>query len=396
MFKSLAISFGSNALASVLGSVAVILVIASLSPHGWGVAAAVLGAGQFTGALLSFGSQTERVRRYSRMPRPEMLAAARADSTSRLIVVLALGVLVVVTAFVSFEVAGALMAAAGVFASLGATNHLIASKRYFAAGGLQILEKSLALGAVIALIGFGGMTPLLLAPLMGASGVLAAVVSYVALRPNHGSVRDGMRLERISGIWRNSFFLGIASVMPSALLLDVTIVLAFSDATSAGLFAVATKVTAPLSIVASAVVAVMLPILAASTERRLRAPRGREVAGLGLVGLGLAVVFVSADLWVPFVFGAEYAGAAWPVRLYVLNVAVVLLTRALMTVLQAWDDERYASFLVSGQVALALVGLAVGASLGGAVGASLSALVTNVGLGVLLLLRVRRLAGRQQ
>jgi O-antigen/teichoic acid export membrane protein len=395
VFRSLAVSFGFNAFASVLGSVAVFVVIASLSPGDWGRAAAILGAGQFAGAVMSFGSQTERIKRYSRMEPDLLRETSRRNTTSRLVVVALVLLVALCASHISPEVSSALVATAGVFASLGATNHLIALRRFAAAGVLQVLEKTVALGIVATLIAFGMMEPLLLAPAMGAGGILVALVSFASIRPDIGAVRIGARPREIVRIWKGSFYLGIASVAPSALLLDVTIVLAFAGPTSAGVFALATKLTAPLSIAASAVVAVMLPLLSASSNRTIRRPKSREWAGLAAILLGLAVVFVSAPLWVPLFFGTEYSGAVWPARLYVLNVAVVLVTRALVTTLQAWDDDRFASILVAGQVAAALVGLALGAHLGGAFGASLSVLTTNVVLAMLLISRVRRF-GRQQ
>jgi len=389
MLRSLAVSFGFNAFASVLGSVAVFLVIAAMSPGDWGRAAAILGAGQFAGALLSFGSQTERIKRYSRMPPDLLLAVTRANSASRLVMVVA--VVLVATCLFPFlpAVASGLIAAAGVFASLGATNHFIAAKKYAAAGLFQVLEKSLALAFTVVLISTGFMAPLLLAPVMGLSGVLIAIVSFVSLRPDRAALADGARPSAVLGIWKGSFYLGIASVAPSALLLDVTIVIAFAGAADAGVFALATKLTAPLSIAASAVVAVMLPVLASSSNRKLRGPKGREWLGVAAILLGLGIVFVTARWWVPLLFGEEYAGAVWPARLYVLNVSIVLATRALVTTLQAWDDDRFASALVAGQVAVALVGLAFGAHFGGAVGASVSVLTTNIVLTCFLIARVR-------
>jgi len=394
MFRSLAVSFGFNAFASVLGSVAVFLVIAAMNPGDWGRAAAILGAGQFAGAVLSFGSQTERIKRYSRMPPDLLLAVTRANSMSRLIIVGAVFVLAACLFPFLPAVASGLIATAGVFASLGATNHLIAVKKYAAAGLLQVLEKSLALAFAGALIATGTMVPLLLAPVMGLSGVLIAIVSFISLRPDRAAFVDGAKPRAVLAIWKGSFFLGIASVAPSALLLDVTIVIAFAGAAEAGIFALATKLTAPLSIAASAVVAVMLPVLASSTNRRLRGPKGREWLGVVAILVGLGVVFATAQWWVPLLFGAEYAGAVWPARLYVLNVSIVLVTRALVTTLQAWDDERFASALVAGQVAAALIGLGLGAHFGGALGASTSVLATNMVLTCFLIARVRWHAAR--
>jgi len=389
VFRALATSLGFNLMASALGSVSILLAIAVLEPSIWGASAAILGVGQFLGAALSFGSQVERIRRYSRLNEPELLAAARVDSIARLMVTTCACTVSLVTALVAPTASLVLLTAAGVFASLGATNHLIALRRYASAGALHVTEKLTALVFVGAFAWSGTMDSFSLAQSVALSGLIVGLASLAWLRPTRRSLREGVRSEALLRIWSKSLYLGIASLAPSALLLDVGLVVAVAGASDAGLFAVATKLTAPLSIAASAIVAVLLPHLAASSVRSIPRPGKRGLVALSGMLLGLTVVFLAASWWVPTFFGAEYEGAIWPVRFYVLNVVVILGTRALATVLQAWDDDRFVSLVIACQVIVALVGIAVGALAAGAFGASLAVLATNLVLAGLLWRRVR-------
>lgn len=368
------------------------MVIAVLAPSEWGASAAILGAGQFLGAACSFGSQVERIKRYSRLEAEAVAETARGDTAARLTVAFLIAlVALVVSPFAAAPAAG-LIAASGVFASLGATNHLIARRRYAAAGVVQVSEKGAALVVVILVAWSGTLVSVSLAIIVGVSGLAASVMVFALLTPSRRSITVGIRPQSILQIWKGSLYLGIASLAPAALLLDVTVVLAIAGAVEAGLFAVATKLTAPLSIAATAVVAVLLPELSSSSSRALPRPGRKGIVALVMTLLGLALVFLTASYWVPLIFGEEYRGAVWPVRFYVLNVVVILGTRALVTMLQAWNDERAASFLVAAQVATALIGIAVGAHFAGAFGASIAVLATNVLLAVALWLRVMRVA----
>jgi O-antigen/teichoic acid export membrane protein len=391
VIRALLTSFGFNAVASLFGGIATILVIAALSPQDWGVAASILSVGQLLGAAVSFGSQVERIRRYSRESESAIRILAGADSAGRLLLAIVLCFVAVIVVLISPVAASIIFTAAGVFLSLGTTNHLIASRRYVKAGAAQIAEKTIVL-SIIGLVAMNGATnALTLAMATGIAGFVMSAGIFITLRPNMSSVVVGIRPSSIRAIWASSPFLGVASLAPSALLLDVALVLLITDSEQAGLFAVATKLTAPLSVAATAVVAVLLPHLSASSRRTLPRVGGRGLLALtGLIAL-LGGVFVSADVWVPLLFGNEYAEAVWPVRFYVVNVVIILGTRALVTILQAWNDERAASFLVLGQVASALLFISLGAHLAGAFGASIAVLVTNMILLAALLLRVRLL-----
>ncbi|QHO68811.1 hypothetical protein BHD05_03310 [Marisediminicola antarctica] len=371
-----------------------LIVIAVLLPSEWGRSAALLGIGQFLGAALSFGSPIERIRRYSRLADDEVFRAARVDSVARLAVAALLLALAAVGAFL-WPVSGVvLLTACGVFVSMGSSNHYIAQRRFVIAGIFLTSEKLLALAIVLVAVQLSVLTYATLPIAIGAAGVITGIGAFIAMRPSRESFAAGAKLRPVLAIWRESGFLGLASLAPAALLLDATIVVFVSGENEAGLLAVASRLTAPLGIAATALVAVILPHYSSSSMRTTPSVgrRGRMIVVALILALGL--ILVTADSWVPLLFSDRYLGAVWPVRFYVANVIVVLGTRALVTILQAWNDDRTASLLVVGQVGLALAGLWLGAELGDAVGASLAVLTSNILLVVALWWRVRRVSGR--
>ena len=390
MIRAFATSLTFNVAGAALSGIAVLIVVATLAPNEWGSAAAILGAGQFIGAALSFGSQTERVRRYSRLEANHFSECVGQESSTRagfatLLALLAVGL------FLFWPAAGAtLLAAAGVFMSLGTTNHLIAQMRYVSAGLVLVAEKVVVAAVVLGAILFDSLAVETLPSVVGVAGLIVGIGVLVKIRPRRRMLFAALRPREVLAMWTGSFYIGLASLAPSALLLDVIIVATIAGTTEAGVFALASRLTAPLSVAATAVVAVLLPHMASSKARTVPRPSRRGVVALVVLVVILSVIMLTAELWVMSLFGDNYAEAVWPVRLYILNVIVILGTRALVTVLQAWDDERFVGWLVVGQVLAALVGIAIGAHLGAAFGASVAVLATNLVLLGCLGFRVRR------
>ncbi|MFA4894811.1 lipopolysaccharide biosynthesis protein [Microbacterium sp.] len=394
MIRAFSTSLFFNALGSALSGIAIIVVIGILGPAEWGGAAAILGVGQFLGGLLSFGSHTERIRSYSQLPPDERILQGGIESASRIAVAATLIVIATILAFIWIDAAAVVIAAAGTFVSLGVSVRYIADKRYATAGLFISLDKLLALLTVIVLSANGLITYLTLPFLLGATSVIVGLAVLGVQKRLTTLIVRGFAFKRILRTWRGSIHFGISSLAPSLLLFDVPLVLMASDATQAGLFGVATRLTAPLSIAASSIAAVLLPVFAASNSRILPRLSGRAMLLIGgFVGV-LAILIATASVWVPLLFGAEFADAAWPVRFYILNVAVILLTRTFATILQAWGSERLVSRLILAQVVVALVGIWLGALAGGAFGASIAVLVSNVVLAAMLFVQLRR-SGRR-
>ncbi len=394
MIKAFLTNVFINGVASAIGSVAIIFVVSQLAPSVWGLSAAVLGGGQFLGSALSFGSQTERVKRYSRLGKIEATESARQDSIARVAVGLSLAATAGFVILLGGAILGAaLLAAAGVYVGIGTTNFRVSQRAFGQAGIRTISEKLVALLIVASAAAFGAVGATTLPIAIGIGGLVVGVADLLALRPRGADVRAGLTRRVIGRQWSRTFYYGIASLTPSLLLLDSIVVIAFSDATQAGYLSVGSKLVAPMSIAATAIVTALLPYLSAGSARVLPRIHGVKT-GIALSAFGalMAAVFLLADYWVPWLFGREYLNAVWPVRLYVLNVVVVLFTRVGVTILQAWDDQKVAGVLVSVQAVTALIGIGVGSYFGGALGGSFALVLTNIVLAVVLLRRVRALA----
>lgn len=383
--RGFALNFGFNLLATVISSLGMVVVVATYEPGAWGSTAATLAAGQFFGGLLSFGTPLERIRRYSRVGPDLSGKMAYSESEVRLVTASIVVLMAVFATFINPTIAAVAYCAAGVFASLGAGNYFISQKRYVSAGVVVLAEKIITVTIILVTLGWAPGATWILPVAYGTAGLVAGVCVLFFLAKERPLNRPAFTLSRIAHQWRGAFYLGLSSVAPAALLLDVTIVLAVSSDSEAGLFAVGSKLVAPLSIAATSIVAIALPHLSAKPKGVLPAISGKRTwAALGFFLGGLTVAFVSAPWWIVLLFGRAYADSVWPVRFYILNVTMVLATRALVTILQAWDDDRFAAGLVLAQVIFALVGVGFGASVAGAFGASIAVFATNVALAAAL------------
>lgn len=381
-------------LASICTAVATAFAVRLLGVDEWGRTAAMLGIAQFAGALLSFGTPTERVRRYARLDQAEAQPVATNDTAARVAFAGAIALLGLGLALPSPLLGATVVGATGVFLSLGAPNYFAARQRLVAAGSLVLLDKVLFLGSVL-MLGRGRLsgTEVLLAMAFG--GWSVGVVGLLTIAGPRAVARTRLHVGDLVRQYRGTLHVGIASLAPSALLLDTMIVVGTAGAAQGGLFGVGARVVSPMAAVVSTLVVVLLPLysLPQNRYRWLRPPRIALVAMLAAVG-GIAVLVWSATWWVPLIFGPEFVDAVPSVRFYLLNIVMVVFTRSCATILQAWDDDRFVSIAVASQVGASLVGIWLGALLGGATGASVSLVTTNGMLVLVLVLRLRMLVRR--
>lgn len=375
---------------SLLSSLAIILVIRALAPEEWGQAAVLMSVGQLLGAVLSFGTPIERIRRYARTEPGILPEVATLDALVRIgtgAVVLLIGI---ATVPFSADASSVLLAAAGTYVSLGAPNHLVGARRFLAAGTVTLAEKGILLGSVLVAIATGRVMVTTLPALIGMAGLLAGVLSLLWLRPRWRSLPLRQSLAAMPRQWAQSFDRGVASLAPSMLLLDVTIVLLVAGQVQAGIFGVATKLTSPLTVAASAIASVLLPYYSRGTVPTARIGRASVVGTIGAMSAALLLIATTATWWVPAVFGAAYEAASTPVCLYVLNAGFVFVTRAAAATLQAWNDDKFVARAILVQCLTALVGIALGAHWAAATGAAMSLVSTNLFLSLVLLRRVLR------
>lgn len=394
--RGFAINLAFNLSATGLSSLATLLVVRALAPADWGVAAAVLGVGQLLGAAISFGSQTEHIRRYARAGADAGLRSAVRDSAARVSIALAMLLLGAALLLVAPPAGAALICAAGAFTSLGTTNYLISARRFFRAGGLLVLEKGLAFTAILALTLSDALGRESLPIAFGCAGLAVGILGLLLNVSAAGSRFRLVRWSDIAGHWRGTTYFGISSLGPSLLLLDATIVAAIAGATQAGYFSVGSRLVAPLSVASTSIVAALLPYLSSTVPNRAAPMKPRVVLPLlgGFIVL-MTALLVLADWWVPVLLGSTYSDAVWPVRFQILNVIVVLFTRTLATILQAWGHERSVAGFILAQVLAALALLALGSALGGAFWASMAVLSTNLLLVVALSIKLAGVRSRR-
>lgn len=390
MIRAFAINLSATLLGTLLSTLATFMIVRALTPEDWGASASALGIGQLVGASLSFGTQIERVRRYSRLPPSDRAGEAELDSRARL----AIALVVAATGFavmIASPFAGSiLLTAAGVYASLGAANYFISAKRFFAAGAVVLAEKGLLFSIVGTTVLLWTPVPTTLPLAQGIAGLTIATVAGLVTRV--GGARLGIvgHARRLILQYRSGFYVGIASLAPSFLLLDATIVIALAGSAAAGTFALAARLVAPLTVATSALVTVLMPFLVDRPEEEHERTNHRLLFGAtAFYFTALAGIALSAPTWVPLVFGSRYEGAVLPVQLYIGNAFVVFFTRVLVTLGQAAGDDKAMSWFVSVQVVTALIGIAAGASVGGSSGAAFGVVTTNAVLVVVLAVRTK-------
>jgi O-antigen/teichoic acid export membrane protein len=302
----------------------------------------------------------------------------------------------VVALLVNSALGSVIVLGGGVFVSLGSTAALIARRRYVAAAGVLIGEKATALLSVVALGWCNAVGPLSLPLIVGLSGLIAGAIATIILHSHQITFHKRVFTLAARGQWRGSLHFGIASVAPAFLLLDTFIVSSICGASDAGAYAVGSRLLAPLSVVSTTLAQTLMPVLAVggpSARLSLSSPRKLFVMLLGVV-VAVILLCVLAPAALVRVLGPEYAAADWPIRLFVLNAAVVLVTRALATALQAWHYEYLVSMLVAASVLLALLGVFVGATLGGPASAAAGVVLANSVLAVALIVAARRVRTR--
>lgn len=395
--SSATINLGANASASILSAFAILFVVRWLSISEWGIAAALLGVGQLLGNLISFGTPARLIRELSTMSLFQYRRNAYLFTLARFVTGLFIvGMGGVLALLINAGLGSVVVLGGGVFVSLGSTAALIARRRYVAAAGVLIGEKVIALGGVVALGCSDMIGPLSLPVVVGLAGVIAGAVASGVLRTHEVSLHKRVFTLAARRQWRGSLHFGIAAVAPAFLLLDTLIVSAICGPSDAGAYAVGSRLLAPLSVVSTTLAQILMPVLTVGGPgARLSPSSPRKLISVVLiVGLIVLLLFFTVPTAAVRVLGPEYSAAEWPIRFFVLNAAVVLITRALATALQAWHYEYLVSSLVASSVILALLGVFAGATIGGPGSAAAGVVVANVVLSVALIVATRRVRTR--
>lgn len=388
MIRAAGINLGGNVVAALLSALMLVVAINALSVGEWGRSAALLGAGQFAGAFLSFGTQVKSLRDLSALERSEFAVRALPASLSRLFVGLTVTLLGLLVFGFNESIGCVILVSGGVYVSLGAIMPLIAAKRYGLSAGCLVLEKSIAVAVSAWTLPLLGELAVPVA--VSAAGILIGVVALALLRAQGAIATKRSVASSLTEQWKGSFSFGVASVAPSALLLDVALVTLVAGSTTAGVYSIGAKLVAPLSVAATTVVQVLMPRMASSSgSGQLKISRRAGLIGsVAIISASAAAAALVPEV-VTLLLGERYAEAAWPIRFFVLNAGLVLVTRTLVTILQAWRHESLAAALVAGQVVIALAGVAVFASQGAAAAAG-AVFGSNAVLAVALVSTVAR------
>lgn len=388
------INFVANGVAAVLSAVALLVSARILGASDWGHAVALLGLGQFLGGVVNWGTSVRALRELSFGDGGPAYSAAVRFVRTRLASTLLVLILGVLLSLWDEAVLLVITVMAGSYAGLATVIPMLARRRYVTAAFLLLAEKSLAMTVIIVLAAYGTLNGGLVLLVIGLAGILGLILGYVVLRVQGKGQDldhfDRFRWRHILGQWEGARHFGIASVAPSALLLDVAIVGAMAGPTQAGLYAAGSRLAGPLAVAATTVAQVLMPAVARSDSRKINIDWNvRSLSGLALLMLALTAAIIYVPLVIVLLIGDEYADSVEIIRVFVANAGVVLITRSLVTVLQAWGAEAIAAKLVACQVLIAVAWIWGTASSGGAVLAAWGTFSSNLLLVVALAIAVK-------
>jgi O-antigen/teichoic acid export membrane protein len=388
----------AGGISSVIAAIYLVLAIRSLSTAEFGVASVLVSFGGLLGGTLNFGDTLQQVRRIAGLSPDEgrrVLAKNILTRSAIAVIVVILGCAVAVLGVGSLAIVTAILGAA-FFVNSGSQVFLLGNQKFASAALIPIFEKTLTLGLTFTSFAFGTFSVETLPIAQASSLVVTAVIAVLVSRvPKfHWAARPSFR--ELTQFWRGSTSLGISSLAPTLMQLDVPIVNGLAGSHQAALFAVGSRLVSPLSLVGNALSTVLLPVF---SGRELLRPGRKTLLMLTTTVLGvltvLVVLVLSAVWWVPLLFGDSYVGAVIPVQFYIVSVAAGLFARPAATILQAQGSDKLVAIAVSTQILSALAILAVGSQIAGAAGAALGLSSTNLVLAVYLWIIIVRKLGKE-
>jgi len=272
-----------------------------------------------------------------------------------------------------------------------------ASENMTVVGVVGAVEKTVALGAWLAIQAHGGHGPEVL-PVALLIGGAASVVCAAALIPRHLLTIAAPSLRQILELWRSSYSFGMVGVSAQILRADVAIVSAVSGPFVAGVYAAPARITSFLTVIPASFSAAIFPRLARSTSNgSSRRPELVSAAAmLALMALLLGGLELAAPLVVPLVLGHAYLASVGVLRIYLLVALVNSANQPLLALLQATGLEHYAGRALIATAAAGLLAVAAGGRLGGAVGAAMGVLLMQLLQLVLFASKALRMPRRSQ
>lgn len=255
-----------------------------------------------------------------------------------------------------------------------------------------VLRRATALIAYLVLTAFsvGGLESYAIGALIG--NVIGQVQVQGWLRRHLGHPRR-YPLSGLIGVARRGTPFLLSNISGQARTLDTVALGILSVPYQAGLYAAATRLTAPLMLVPGTLTTILMPHAARSTSGAARVTaRNITFTYLACI-IPLLVVGVFAQPLIVFVLGERFAAAAVPFAISLASVPVVALAPALGAVLQGRGHERLVAINGGVFALILLVALSLGALFFGAVGVAASvALVYSIKSGALWLDAMRKLS----
>lgn len=384
----------ANILAAIIGAISIVIAIRSLSPADWAATAIIVGLGPALGVGLSLGSVTYTVRELARETDGGRRRERYAEFLLRRSVI---GIIVVGAGLVSLlfrvdPILTAVLVVAGVRFLRSGTSVLMSSeKRFFHIALLTVLEKLVCLGVLFTAVMSGRASITALPTAFVVSYLFFAVSALVIERPNAPFALVLSALRTPMRVWTGSGRFGVASLVGPAQQADVSTLAFVAGQYQAGLLGAGSRLTGGLNVFGAALSSVVLPYFASDqgVGSRSGVPARKSIAAVAIIFAGFVGVAILTPVWVPVLLGSEYLRAELVVSCYVLLSLVMTAMQPLMSVMQAWDRERFVMWLALLQATLGLGAIAVFGSFSGATGAAVAQLMVATVFLCVLALAVR-------
>jgi O-antigen/teichoic acid export membrane protein len=256
-----------------------------------------------------------------------------------------------------------------------------------------LVEKIVALGALLVLIPFSGAGPGSFAVALSAGALAALAFAMLRLDRSHLGL-EGKSPSDIWRLWKSSISFGMAGLAAQLQRADVAIVAIVAGPTASGYFGAPARLTGFLNVIPAAFTTALLPRIAQANDRRTSIREALSAGGLMMLVMTvlLLLLFVLAPLLVTVALGREYLPSVGVFRIYLVGMILASVNQPLAVYLQAEGHEHYVAVVVGGVSVLGLCIVAIGAAVGGAIGASLGFIALHLSAAVSLSIKSRLVA----
>ncbi|THG30775.1 lipopolysaccharide biosynthesis protein [Naasia lichenicola] len=233
-----------------------------------------------------------------------------------------------------------------------------------------VLRRASALVAFLALqvTGLDGLTSYAVSALIGN---LVGQIQIQIWLSKHVRASNDIRFSHLVSVAQKGAPFLLSNVAGQARTLDTVFLGLFSTSFQAGLYAAATRLTAPLMLVPGTLTTILMPHAAKSSSAAARTTARNIILAYLACLLPLGIVGIFAEPLIVLVLTDRFAGAALPFTVALLSVPFVALSPALGAILQGQGHERLVAIngvvsacvllvaLVAGSIGLGATGVAL-------------------------------------